>query len=138
MARPKRFRKMLNPPLFKGFKPYGGYGDNDDPVVLLLEELEAIRLLDYEGMSQVEAAEMMGVSRPTLTRIYDVARRKVASAFTEARSIIIEGGKVIFDDQWFRCLHCHSTFNNPASDKRILNCPVCGGIKIEHLAGNLS
>ena len=134
MARPKRLRKMINPPRFKGFKPFGYYGAESDPVILLFEELEAIRLLDYENMSQQEASNVMEVSRPTLTRIYESARRKVATAFAEARNLVVEGGKVFFDDEWFRCLFCHSIFNQPALEEPVSSCPLCGGNKIEHIS----
>lgn len=72
----------------------------------------------------------MGISRPTLTRIYESARRKVAKAFAEARTIAIEGGKVFFDNEWFRCKKCGAHFNNPEAKKKIMNCPVCNSKSI--------
>jgi predicted DNA-binding protein (UPF0251 family) len=131
MSRPERIRKVITPPRFKGFKPYGYYGPEGSPVVLHLEELETIRLLDYKNLSQQEAAVVMDVSRPTLTRIYERARNKVALAFCEARTLVVEGGKVYFDEEWFRCLFCNSNFNNPRGKPCRANCPVCGGNKIE-------
>jgi uncharacterized protein len=125
MARPKTARKMVSPPKFKGFKPYGYYAKEEEPLTMLFEEYEAIRLCDYELLHQAEAAEFMGISRPTLTRIYESARRKVAKAFAEARAIAIEGGKVFFDNEWFRCKNCGAHFNNPGSKKKLKNCPVC-------------
>jgi predicted DNA-binding protein (UPF0251 family) len=138
MPRPKRLRKILNPPNFKGFRPYGYYGPDKEPVSLYFEELEAIRLLDYENLSQVMAASTMNISRPTLTRIYESARRKVAIAFAEARTLIVEGGTVYFDSEWFRCLFCDSTFNNPLGEIEVKVCPVCGGNKIEHINNKLN
>ena len=49
-----------------------------DPVVMSLDEFETIRLLDREGMTQEQCAERMGVSRTTVTAIYESARRKTA------------------------------------------------------------
>ena len=125
---------MVNPPRFKGFKPFGYYGRENESVVLHFEELEAIRLLDYEHMNQEAAAKMMEVSRPTLTRIYESARKKVATAFAEARTILVERGRVYFDSDWFRCLFCNSTFNNPDHEKPVESCPLCGGNKLEQLS----
>jgi len=130
MARPKTVRKMVSPPKFKGFKPYGYYAKEEEPLIMPFEEYEAIRLCDYELLNQSEAAEFMGVSRPTLTRIYESARRKVAKAFAEARAIAIEGGKVFFDNEWFRCKNCGSHFNNPEVKNILTNCPVCNSKKI--------
>ena len=59
-----------------------------------MDEFEAIRLLDYEGLDQESAALRMGVSRPTVTRVYASARRKIAEALTEGKAISIEGGPV--------------------------------------------
>jgi len=64
--------------------------------VLTLDELEAIRLADMEGLGQQEAAGRMNVSRPTFGRIVEQARGKVASALVNARAIGIEGGVVRF------------------------------------------
>ena len=75
-------------------------------VTLLFEEYEAIRLCDYLGLKQKEAASKMGVSRPTLTRIYDKARKTVATAFAEGRTILIEGGDYTTNGHWYRCPQC--------------------------------
>jgi predicted DNA-binding protein (UPF0251 family) len=67
-----------------------------DFVVLTLDELEALRLADLEGLSQEEAAAKMNVSRPTFGRIVDQARKKVATALIRERGIGIEGGVIRF------------------------------------------
>ena len=106
MARPKQERKICNPPLMQGFKPYGISRKLLSSVSLLLDEYESIRLLDYEGMNQDQAAVQMNVSRPTLTRIYEKARKTIAQALVEGNMIVIEGGNVQFKKQWFRCKRC--------------------------------
>ncbi len=131
MARPKLLRKMTNPPPFKGFRPYGYFGSEKEPVLLNLEEFESIRLLDYGGLSQQDAAGVMNVSRPTVTRIYESARKKVATAFAESRSLVIEGGRVYFDKNWYHCLYCHSTFNRPGNEVLVDSCPLCGRDQVE-------
>ncbi len=132
MSRPRRKRKMMEPPAIKGFKPYGvPGGKNDIPVKMLFEEYEALRLADYEHLSQVEAAENMEVSRPTFTRIYDRALKKMATALNESRSLLIEGGNVLFDDDWYRCGDCHSVYKTSKAGKN--NCSICSSSNIRHV-----
>ena len=130
MPRPKRIRKMNNPPHFKGFRPIG-LPEENTPVVINFEEYEAIRLSDYELNGHVEASQIMGVSRPTYTRIYESARRKVALAFVQGKAIVFEGGKVYFDSDWFSCKSCGCWFNHPAKELEIKNCTLCGSADIE-------
>jgi uncharacterized protein len=135
MPRPKRIRKMTNPPHFKGFKPIG-LPEENNPVVLNFEEYEAIRLSDFELYGQVEAAQIMDVSRPTFTRIYESARRKVAQAFVKGKAIVFEGGKVYFDSEWYSCNSCGCWFNHPAKEQEIKNCALCGSTDIEQYNDN--
>ena len=107
MSRPKQCRRIQSPPLMSGFKPFGIPRSITGEVVLQYDEYEAIRLLDYEGLLQEEAAERMNVSRPTLTRIYSKARQTVAQAFVEGKSLVIEGGSVEFGGQRHRCRRCN-------------------------------
>jgi len=131
----KTIRKVLNPPKIKGFKPYGPEtGDEKmEPINLLFEEYEALRLCDYDFCNHHQASVMMGVSRPTFTRIYASALQKIAKAFVEGRQIAIEGGKVYFDSDWYQCLKCSCYFNNPEKDKKIECCPLCGNQEVIHL-----
>ena len=62
------------------------------PVVMTLDEFETIRLLDREGLTQEQCAERMGVSRPTVTAIYDSARKKVAEALVDGKRLLLRGG----------------------------------------------
>ncbi len=134
MARPKRIRKVNNPPHFKGFMPIGL--SKEHPVVLNYEEYEAIRLSDFELSTQFEAAMSMGVSRPTFTRIYESARRKVAQAFVHGKPIVFEGGKVYFDSDWYTCHTCGCWFNHPAKEEVVTCCALCGSQDIEQYKGD--
>ena len=107
MSRPKQDRKISNPPLMQGFKPFGIPRRMLSQVSLHYDEYEAIRLLDYEGMNQDQAAVQMNVSRPTLTRIYENARKTIAQALVEGKMIMIQGGNVQFDRAWYRCRRCY-------------------------------
>jgi predicted DNA-binding protein (UPF0251 family) len=122
---------MLMPPVIKGMSVYGVRGRKSNEINLLLEEYEAIRLLDHQKMNQEEAAVIMNVSRPTLTRIYEVARQKVASAFVEGRDIIIRGGHIVFDQNWFKCNKCRANFN--FYEKGDPYCPVCESTDVTSL-----
>ncbi len=68
--RPKNIRKVNNMPSVAGFKPIASNSSRKDTIFLHFEEYEAIRLCDYEMKTQQEASVSMGVSRPTLSRIY--------------------------------------------------------------------
>jgi predicted DNA-binding protein (UPF0251 family) len=74
------------------YKPAGVPLDELRRIVLLQEELEALRLADREGLTQAEAAARMDVSRSTFQRILARARRQVALALAEGHAIEIEGG----------------------------------------------
>ena len=132
MSRPKHLRKISNPPGFKGFIPME-INKDQMPVVLNLEEYEAIRLSDFDLYGQVEAAKFMGVSRPTFARIYEAARRKVATAFVEARPLVFEGGKVYFDSDWYICNSCGCRFDHPDKEKQVSSCALCGSTDIKQL-----
>jgi len=133
MPRPKKRRKMTNPPHFKGFKPFETVADSS-PVIIHYEEYEAIRLSDFELYGQVEASQIMDVSRPTYARIYESARRKVAEAFVQGRTIIFEGGKVYFDSEWYACNHCGCWFNSLGKSLNINKCALCGSSDVEQYA----
>ncbi len=130
MPRPKRIRRVNNPPHFKGFKPIG-LSDGSIPIILNYEEYEAIRLSDFDLHGQVEAAKAMGVSRPTYARIYECARRKIAQAFIEGKAIVFEGGKVYFDSDWYSCNSCGCWFNHTEREQEVKCCALCGSKNIE-------
>lgn len=72
----------------------------------------------------------MDVSRPTLTRIYARARQKIAEALVTGKQIIIEGGKIYYDSDWYSCAGCGCYFNNPFKEMEIKECPLCGDSKV--------
>lgn len=131
--RVKVLRKVLNPPVIKGFKPYGNKSENknQESISLLYEEYEALRLSDYDGLNHLQSSKAMDVSRPTFTRIYGSALKKIAKAFIEGRQIVIDGGKIYFDSNWYLCNNCDCYFNNPEKETKITSCPLCGSSQIE-------
>lgn len=128
MPRKKRNRRIQVPPVIKGMSVYGVRGRKSNEVILRLEEYEAIRLLDYQGLTQEQAAVHMDVSRPTLTRIYEEARNKVATSFVEGRDLIFKGGDVYFEENWFKCNSCNASFSD-YSEKNS-GCPVCSSEEV--------
>ncbi|MDD2489353.1 MAG: DUF134 domain-containing protein [Bacteroidales bacterium] len=138
MPRPKKIRRMTSIPTVSGFKPYGinNAKSKENAVFLLCEEYEALRLNDYEKCNQCEAATIMQVSRPTFTRIYMSARQKIASAFIEGRQIIIEGGKVQYDQNWYLCNDCKCSFNRVEETPE--KCPLCGSKVFQEYSPEIS
>ena len=126
MARPVNPRKVHSRPKIKGFIPMGFYTSDLESVYLTIEEYESIRLKDHIGLSQLESSEQMGVSRPTLTRIYEKARTKIAEALCDGKQILIQGGNVIYSEEWFTCNNCGSKFNIKGKSKNTSECPLCG------------
>lgn len=122
---------MTSVPTVSGFKPYGVnvVEIRKEPVFLLLEEYEALKLNDYENRLQCDAAQIMQISRPTLTRIYISARQKIATAFVEGRQIIVEGGKVEYTKGWFTCIDCSCIFDKMKEDDLI--CPLCRSLNLD-------
>lgn len=94
MPRPFCPRRIAGRPAATLFKPAGVPMRELDEVVLALDEFEALRLADLEGLYQEEAAAQMNVSRPTFSRVVDAAHRKLADALVHGKAIRVEGGPV--------------------------------------------
>jgi len=92
MGRPRKRRFIEQLPPVEFYKPQGVPLGRLRGVILPVEGLEAMRLVDSEGLSQEEAASRMEVSTPTLSRILGEARRVVARALSEGLALRIEGG----------------------------------------------
>jgi len=90
--RPKKTRWVKCAPCARIFFPKTRSGDNGQCIVLSLDEFEAIRLLDYEGLSQLQASAKMRVHRSTVSRIAASARKKLTQALVEIKALRIEGG----------------------------------------------
>lgn len=132
MPRRRRLRKVVAPPGFKGFKPYGVNGNSSEFIELPYEEYEAIKLADYDLMKHKEASELMGISRPTFARIYESARRKIAKALVESKEIKAVYGNAWMDKNWFICHDCHARFTIPRAIRKQV-CPICSKVNIESL-----
>jgi uncharacterized protein len=90
MSRPKKCRFVGCNPRASYFKPRGIPLFQLEETSLAIDELEAIRLADYEGMYHKDAAERMSISRATFGRILKYARRKVADAIVNGKALKIK------------------------------------------------
>ncbi len=79
-------------PAFTSFRPAGEGLTEPEKMVLTVDEFEAVRLKDLEGLDQSVCAEKMDISQPTFHRLVISARKKIADALTNGKSIKIEGG----------------------------------------------
>ena len=90
MARPLRCRRIERLPVYRSFSPDDA--EAGESVRMTVDEFEALRLLDDEGLTQEACAARMQVARTTVTAIYDSARRKVAAALVHGKRLLIAGG----------------------------------------------
>jgi uncharacterized protein len=105
VPRPFCSRRIAGRPAAPIFKPIGIPVSELEEVVMTLDEFEAIRLADLDGLYQEQAAQQMNVSRPTFSRIIDSAHRKIADALVHGKALRIEGGPVQMQER--RCCRLH-------------------------------
>ena len=94
MPRPKKPRFVSGYPTLTAFIPQGVPISGE--VLLSVEELEAIRLSDFEGLDQEAAANLVEVSRQTYGRILAHARSIISEALVTGKALKIEGGNYEF------------------------------------------
>ena len=107
MGRQPLWRRVNFIPQVTYFKPAGIPLTRLQEVCLSVEEVEAIRLKDLEGLDQEECAQKMSVSRTTFARVLGSARQKIADALLGAKAIRIEGGNFEMAMRHFRCINGH-------------------------------
>ena len=92
MSRPCIRRRVRACPNTTYFKPAGIRMIELEVSILTIDEFEAVRLKDLEGLEQEEAAKKMDISQPTFHRLVLSARKKIADAIVNGKAIKIEGG----------------------------------------------
>ncbi len=92
MARPRKWRRVCCLPEANRFGPLDSPIDHDNFTIMSVDEYEAIRLIDLEGLNQEECADRMQVARTTVQRIYSDARKKIAESLVNGKILRIEGG----------------------------------------------
>lgn len=138
MSRPEKYRKVFTPPRMYGFKPFGMALCESASVILHFDEYESIKLVNYDNLSQDEAAGMMNISRPTFTRIYNKALQKIALAFTEGKAILINGGNIEFDKEWFKCKRCYRLIEGMENHVRCEGCNRYGPDELESIKSEIT
>lgn len=134
MPRPQKERMVHKPPLFTEFKPIGISRKYLQQISLSIDEYEALRLADYEGLSHNEAADEMEISRSTFTRLIEQSRKKLANFIVRGASLLIEGGNIHFRNNILKCLDCGYMFNININEK-FSECPECNSANLLNLAG---
>ena len=134
MARPAKPRFVTSEPCVNFFKPRGIPLRELEEERLSVEELEALKLVDIEGLYQEEAAERMEVSRPTFQRVLKSARGKVARCLVEGKALGIEGGNYIVggEGRKLECLSCEHRWEETFGGARACEtaCPECGKMTV--------
>jgi predicted DNA-binding protein (UPF0251 family) len=105
MPRPFCCRRIAGKPTASIFKPIGIPMAKLDEIVMTLDEFEAVRLADLDGLYQEEASGRMNVSRTTFSRIIASAHRKLADALVHGKAVRLEGGPVRREE--LRCCSRH-------------------------------
>ena len=95
MPRPFKCRRVCGTPGADYFKPRGIPLSDLQEIGLTIDEFEAIRLADLEGLYQEDAAKKMGISRQTFGNIITTAHKKIGDAIVNGKALRIEGGKNI-------------------------------------------
>jgi len=126
MARPFRCRCVRCMPGTNYFKPRGIPLTTLEEVNLTVDEFEAIRLADLEGLYQEESAKKMEISRQTFANIINSAHKKIAEAIVKVKAIRIEGGVYrMANMRKFKCYDCNHEWEMPYGTGRPQECPQC-------------
>ncbi len=129
MPRRKMHRIVDREPPVSVFKPAGVPARDLEEILLAVEEFEALRLSDHEGLDQRAACEAMKISQPTFNRILGSARRKVSRALVKGCVLRIEGGNYVLGDGTggLECEVCGRMLES--SSDEAAPCPECGSTK---------
>jgi uncharacterized protein len=126
MARRIRCRRVGCLPPARCFKPQGVPLSDLDEVAMTVDEFEALRLADLDGLYQDQAADEMNVSRQTFGRIIESAHRKVAQVLVQSKALRIAGGEfTMAETRRFRCHECRHDWELPYGTGRPNACPKC-------------
>lgn len=101
MARPVKCRRVCTEPEYNGFLSNGIVSGKE--TILTVDEYEVIRLVDLEKKTHVQCAAQMGISKTTVTEIYESAREKIADCLVNGKNLIISGGNYRVCDAYSNC-----------------------------------
>jgi predicted DNA-binding protein (UPF0251 family) len=108
LTRPSKLKLVEEAPRSDYYKPRGISMSELEEINITLEELEALRLVDLEGLYQADAAKRMGISRQTIQRMITGARSKMVGAILGGKALRIEGGNYVLKEGAgvYRCGRC--------------------------------
>jgi predicted DNA-binding protein (UPF0251 family) len=138
MARPPLERFVAGLPRAGVFKPAHVRATELERVGLAVDEVEALRLVDLDGLSHEQAAARLGVSRQTVGRELEAARRKVADALVNGKALVIGGGTYQVTQR--RCCDAcgwrwELSFEDQPPARVRETCPACGSATIRTCTG---
>ncbi|WP_347488155.1 DUF134 domain-containing protein [Desulfoscipio sp. XC116] len=127
MPRPRKRRRVGFLPKVTYFQPVGA-DEQFREELISVDEIEALRLKDVEGMDQENCAEHMGVAQSTFQRILTSARKKLSTAILEGKAIRIEGGDYKLAPYKLECDYCGHDWMKTSwsSPDDTIECPRCG------------
>ena len=133
MPRRKRHRLVTKEPPVSVYKPAGIPVMELEEILISIDEFEALRLADFEGLSQRDASTAMQISQPTFNRVLSSARSKVASGLVQGYVLRIEGGRYRLADGTgiLECIDCGASADMSSEDKS--SCPKCGSTRLRWL-----
>ena len=103
MARPRKHKRVCREPSVKSFNS----AESEEKNAITVDEMEVIRLIDFEGLTQQECAKQMQVARSTITAVYESARYKISDTILNNKSLLIEGGDYeICENSKYCCGQC--------------------------------
>lgn len=138
MPRPTKWRCVGFVPEITYFKPAGVPPRSLEEICLSVEEAEAVRLRDLEGLEQEECAQKMRISRPTFHRVLESARKKLADVLLNGKAIRIEGGNFEMAMRRFRCSNDGHEWDVPFEAMVVgppSACPTCKSPHIQPAPG---
>lgn len=126
MSRPRKIRQVQFPPRYNSFKPCGIPSQELTRIELTLDEYEALRLVDEQQLDHETTAAIMQVSRPTVTRLVETARKKVAQMLVRGGMLVIQGGDYRLNGHLYHCPKCRN-FQQRLQKLHASNhpCPQC-------------
>ena len=125
MPRPPKCRTITGFPGAASFKPAGIPARNLEEVVITIDEFEALRLADHEGLYHEDAAASMGISRQTFGNILTEARKKTAECLVQGKALRIEGAlsDLAIQEEYALCERCGKSSSKEIPER----CPFCSG-----------
>ncbi len=121
MPRPRKRKRVCDLPKHRVFGPLNRREEISQQIDMTIEEYESIRLIDIEFLDQEDCAEVMGVARSTVQRIYNDGKRKLADSLVNGKILNIEGGDYVVCDltnqECSTCLRQGHRYRNGRNDR---------------------